>query len=462
MTSVRQPLRALGALARTNRDSASGAATGPEREQATSAAEPSSVSPDQPQQHATSAAEPSSVSPDQSEHTTSAAELSAVSPDQREHATSAAGPSAVSPNQPQPHAMSAAEPSSVPPDQPLQHATSAAEQSAVSHDLPQHATSAAEPSSVSPDQRELATSAAKPSSVSPDLRGSVTGTEEHSRLTLRQARRVVWRTGLTVVTAAGAVFAAFPLLWMISTSLKSDQEANGPRLVWWPANPQLTAYGQILADPAFVRAYVNSMFVAALAISGTLVSVAAVAYAFSRIEWPGRNLIFGLMLATLMVPAPALIVPQYVMFSAVGWIGSFNPVIIPGFFAGGAALIFLLRQFMAQLPKELDEAAEVDGAGHVRIWWNVVLPQCLPALATIATFLFVGVWNSLLQPVIYLQTSGLYTLPVYVSSLFNPQQTSQPWPTIMAASVLTTLPLILIFMYAQRYVVDSIAVTGLK
>jgi ABC-type glycerol-3-phosphate transport system permease component len=168
------------------------------------------------------------------------------------------------------------------------------------------------------------------------------------------------------------------------------------------------------------------------------------------------------MLATLMVPPPALIVPQYVLFSAIGWIGSFNPVTIPGFFAGGAALIFLLRQFMAQLPRELDEAAEVDGAGHLRIWWNVVLPQCVPALATIATFLFVAVWNSLLQPVIYLQSAGMYTLPVYVASLFNPQQNAQPWPTIMAASVLTTLPLIVVFLYAQKYVVDSIAVTGLK
>ncbi|HET6317948.1 MAG TPA: ABC transporter permease subunit, partial [Chloroflexota bacterium] len=109
-----------------------------------------------------------------------------------------------------------------------------------------------------------------------------------------------------------------------------------------------------------------------------------------------------------------------------------------------------------------DEAAEVDGAGHVQIWWRIVLPQTLPALATIATFLFVGVWNALLQPVIYLQTSSLYTLPVYVAALYNPQQTSQPWPTIMAASVLTTLPLLAVFIFAQRYIVQSISVSGLK
>jgi multiple sugar transport system permease protein len=281
-------------------------------------------------------------------------------------------------------------------------------------------------------------------------------------LVLRRARHRLGRMALWAVCAFAAVCAAFPLFWMIATSLKTDQEANGPRLVWWPANPQVGTYLSIMADQSFQRSYVNSIFVAGLSLVGTLVSIAAVAYAFSRVDWPGRNVVFGLMLSTLMIPAQALIVPQYVMFSAINWVGSFIPVTIPGFFAGGAALIFLLRQFMAQLPRELDEAAEVDGAGHVQIWWNVILPQSKPALATIATFLFVGLWNSLLQPVIYLQTASLYTLPVYVAALFNPQQTSQPWPTIMAASVLTTLPLIVVFMFAQRYVVDSISVTGLK
>lgn len=267
---------------------------------------------------------------------------------------------------------------------------------------------------------------------------------------------------LYLVLIVGSVMMAFPLLWMIATSFKTEAEANAPQLVWLPSQPQIAAYAQILGDPDFQRSYFNSVFVVGLALSGTLISIAAVAYAFSRIEWPGRDVVFFLMLSTMMIPAQALIVPQYVFFNQLKWVGSFNPIVIPGFFAGGAAMIFLLRQFMLQLPKELDEAAFMDGANHFQIWWHIILPLSRPALATVATFLFVGLWNSLLNPVIYLQTTELYTLPVYVASLVNPQQSSQPWPTIMAASVLTTLPLITVFFFAQRYLIESIALSGSK
>ena len=272
----------------------------------------------------------------------------------------------------------------------------------------------------------------------------------------------VWRWGLYVVATAGSIIMAFPLIWMVLTSFKSNDEANAARLVWLPINPQIDAYTTILADQGFQRAYFNSIFVAVIALAGTLASISAVAYAFSRIEWPGRNLVFFMMLSTLMIPAQALIVPQYVFYNLFGWIGSFNPIIVPGFFAGGAAMIFLLRQFMLQIPRELDEAAELDGASHIQIWWHIMLPLCKPALATIATFLFVGLWNSLLSPVIFLQSSQLATLPIYVSSLVNPQQTIQPWPTIMAASVLTALPLIIVFLFAQRYLLQSITLSGAK
>jgi ABC-type glycerol-3-phosphate transport system permease component len=199
-----------------------------------------------------------------------------------------------------------------------------------------------------------------------------------------------------------------------------------------------------------------------MALIGTLVSVAAVAYAFSRIEWPGRNVVFFLMLSTMLIPAQALIVPQYVFFNRLDWIGTFNPIIIPGYFAGGAAMIFLLRQAMAQIPKELDESAFIDGANHVQIWWHVILPLCKAPLATVATFLFVANWNNLLGPIIYLQTVDLYTLPVFVANLYNINSAVQPWPTIMTAAVLTTVPLMLVFLFAQRFILDSTVVSGLK
>ncbi|GAP62997.1 multiple sugar transport system permease protein [Ardenticatena maritima] len=290
---------------------------------------------------------------------------------------------------------------------------------------------------------------------------------EVAHLAVSGARWRTWQTRvergvLYLFLTAGSLVMALPLIWMVLTSFKTYEEANAPQLVWFPSDPQLTAYTQILQDVDFLRAYANSIFVTALAVLGTLISVSAVAYAFSRIEWPGRNVVFFLMLSTMMIPFQALIVPQYVFFNKVGWIGTYNPLTIPGYFAGGAAMVFLLRQFMLQLPRELDEAAFLDGASHLRIWWSIILPLCRPALATVSTFLFVGHWNALLQPIIYLQTTKLYTLPVYVASLVNPQQTTQPWPTIMAASVLTALPLLLVFFVAQRYLISGIVLSGSK
>jgi multiple sugar transport system permease protein len=267
---------------------------------------------------------------------------------------------------------------------------------------------------------------------------------------------------LYVLLTGASLLMAFPLFWMISTSLKSLQEANAPKIIWIPSQIVFDAYRNVLRDPDFLRSYFNSTFYAALALVGTLLSIAAVAYAFSRVEWPGRNLVFFLMLSTMMIPAQALIVPQYVFFHRIGWIGSFNPLVIPGYFAGGAAMIFLLRQAMAQIPKEIDESAFVDGASHIQIWWYLVLPLVKAPLATVATFLFIGYWNNLLGPLIYTQSSDLYTLPVYVAQLYNINSTTQPWPSIMAAAVLTTVPLIIVFFFAQRYILESVVITGLK
>lgn len=267
---------------------------------------------------------------------------------------------------------------------------------------------------------------------------------------------------LYVLLTGATLLMSFPLFWMISSSLKTVAETNSPGLVWIPSSPTIEAYTGIFRNASFLRSYFNSIFYVTLALAGTLISIAAVAYAFSRVEWPGRNIVFFLMLSTMMIPPQALIVPQYVFFNKLDWIGTFNPLIIPGYFAGGAAMIFLLRQAMAQIPKELDESAFVDGANHIQIWWEIILPLVKAPLATVATFLFVGMWNNLLTPLIYLQTIDLYTLPVYVSTLYNINLTTQPWPTIMTSAVLTTVPLIVVFFLAQRYILESVVVSGLK
>lgn len=267
---------------------------------------------------------------------------------------------------------------------------------------------------------------------------------------------------LYILLTASSIIMTFPLFWMISTSLKTLEEANSAGIIWIPRHPTFAAYISIFQNPDFLRAYFNSIFYVTLALAGTLLSIAAVAYAFSRVEWPGRNVVFFLMLSTMMIPAQALIVPQYVFFSKLDWVGTFNPIIIPGYFAGGAAMVFLLRQAMAQIPKELDESAVVDGADHIQIWWTIVMPLVKAPLATVATFLFVGYWNNLLTPLMYLQTVNMYTLPVYVSTLYNINLTVQQWPTIMTAAVLTTIPLIIVFFFAQRFILDSVVISGLK
>lgn len=279
---------------------------------------------------------------------------------------------------------------------------------------------------------------------------------------MRESWEVIKRILLYFLLTGATLVMSFPLFWMISSSLKTLEETNAAGIIWLPENPSLNTYLAIFQNSDFLRAYFNTVFFVTLALVGTLFSIAVVAYAFSRIDWPGRDFVFFLMLATMMIPPQALIVPQYVFFNKLDWIGTFNPIIIPGYFAGGAAMVFLLRQSMSQIPKELDESAFVDGANHIQIFWEVVMPLVKAPLATVATFLFVGLWNSLLAPLMYLQTVDLYTLPVYVSTLYNINLTVQQWPTIMAAAVLTTVPLMVVFFFAQRFILEGVVVSGLK
>lgn len=265
-----------------------------------------------------------------------------------------------------------------------------------------------------------------------------------------------------VLTIALSVVLIFPLFWMVSTSFKTMEEANAPKPVWIPAAPQLDAYVQILADSDWLLYISNTVFVTVLAVGGTLISVTVVAYAFGRLQWPGRDLIFYIMLGTLMLPIQTTLVPQYVLFNWLGWIDTFNPITIPGFFAGGAAMIFLLRQFLMAIPRELDEAALIDGANQWQIFWYIILPLMKPAMVTVGLLLLVGAWNSLQFPLIYLQSKELHTLPIAILNLINPQATIQPWPLIMATSLIAVLPLIVIFMFAQRYFTESIVLTGRK
>src|SRR5690554_1078646 len=267
---------------------------------------------------------------------------------------------------------------------------------------------------------------------------------------------------LYALLIAGSLFFLFPIAWMTGTSLKTVEEVQQPQLRILPDEPQWQNYSKLFAERNFWRAYGNSIFTVLLVLIGTVSSLAIVAFSFSRLEWPGRNIVFALMLGTLMLPAQATLVPQYVMFYELGWLRTFNPITLPGFFAGGAALIFLLRQFMMTLPKEMDEAANLDGANPLQLFWYVILPLSRPAVATVSVFLFVGQWNNLVQPLLYLQRAELFTMPIYVAQKNNLQESPIPWQDIMAASVLCVIPVLVVFILTQRYFVEGITMTGSK
>ncbi len=264
------------------------------------------------------------------------------------------------------------------------------------------------------------------------------------------------------VLIGGSLFFLFPVAWMVGTSLKTVSEVQQPQLSLLPETPQWSNYTKLFGERNFFRAYGNSLFTVTMVLLGTISSIAVVAFAFSRLTWPGRDVVFALMMGTLMLPAQATLVPQYVLFFELGWLRTFNPITLPGFFAGGAALVFLLRQFMLTLPKELDEAAEIDGANPLQLFWFLILPLSRPAVATITVFLFVGQWNNLVQPLLYLQRAELFTMPIYVAQKNNLQEAIIPWQDIMAASVMFVIPVLVVFILTQRYFIEGISMTGSK
>ncbi len=293
---------------------------------------------------------------------------------------------------------------------------------------------------------------------------TATNTGRAGRRTLRLQTGMVSfrRLLLYLVLVLASLFFLFPLAWMIGTSLKTVEEVGQPQLNLLPSIPQWSNYTILFGEDPFYRAYFNSVFIAIIVLFGTVTSVTLVAFSFARLQWRGRNIVFALMMGTLMLPYQATLVPQYVLFYNLGWIRTFNPITIPGFFAGGAAYVFLLRQFMMTIPRELDEAALIDGANPLQVWWYVIVPLSRPAIATVAVFLFVGTWNSLTYPLIYLQRAELFTMPIFVAQKLNLQASPLPWQDVMAASVTFVIPVLLIFIFTQRYFVEGITMTGVK
>jgi multiple sugar transport system permease protein len=237
----------------------------------------------------------------------------------------------------------------------------------------------------------------------------------------------------------------FPIFIMVSTSLKTMTEIYQFPPALFPARPVWANYADIFGKLDFLPYFKNSAFVSVLIVIGTLISSSLVAFGFSRYNAPGKDILFTIVLATLMIPFPSLMIPQFVMFSQMKWVDSYLPIIVPAFF-GSAYMIFLLRQFFGSLSNSLFEAARIDGCGEFRAYWSIALPLSGPALATVAIFSFIWSWDDLLTHVIYLSTPSKYTLPLLLSSLTAAHMVP-PWNEMMVAALLTALPCILLFLF---------------
>ncbi len=279
---------------------------------------------------------------------------------------------------------------------------------------------------------------------------------------LHSSRRV--KLGSVITYAALVIIALLmllPLIYMLSTSLKTDKEMFlfPPTII--PRDIAWRNYIDIFSKISLLAYYKNSIIVASLATIGTLLSSSLVAFGFARYNARGKNLLFMVIISTLLLPAPALVIPQFLVFKTFGWVNTLLPLIAPAFF-GSAYNIFLLRQFFTTVPNSLFEAARMDGCSELGTWWKIAIPLCKSALATVGIFMFIWCWNDLFTPVIYLSTDSMYTLPIGLASQYSPFRLKIPWNTIMVGNALALLPIIVIFIRAQKYFVEGIAISGLK
>jgi multiple sugar transport system permease protein len=258
----------------------------------------------------------------------------------------------------------------------------------------------------------------------------------------------------------GAVVMLVPLLWLLSSSFKDTARIFIYPPQWIPDPWRVENYGKVFEQIPFVRFYWNTILVTGLAVTGQIISASLVAFGFARLRFPGRDLLFLVLLSTIMIPYHVTLIPTFVLFRILGWLDTYAPLILPYWLGGGAFYVFLLRQFYMRLPLELDDAARIDGASTFGIYWRIILPQAKPALGVVAVFTFLGHWNDFFNPLIYLNTTEKYTLALGIN-LFRGYQTTQ-WNLLMAASVMVTVPCILLYAFAQRYFIQGIVFTGLK
>ncbi|MBI2939430.1 MAG: carbohydrate ABC transporter permease [Chloroflexi bacterium] len=287
-----------------------------------------------------------------------------------------------------------------------------------------------------------------------------------TRLHGARSRRVFAGVGVYAVALLFAFLFTVPFIWAVSTSLKEGSQIYRFPPEFIPNPVRLDNYPAAWVVVPFTTYLVNTLIVVFLAMVGQILSATLVAYGFARFQFPGRNVLFTLLLSTLMIPGHVLLIPQFILFQRLGWINTFAPLIVPYYFGGGAFYIFLLRQFFLTLPRDLDEAAEIDGAGTFHILTRIIVPLSRPVLATIAIFSFIYHWDDFIHPIIYLQREDRFTLAVGLRFLqgfvIAGMSQEDKIPLLMAASILVTAPIIVLFLTMQRYFVQGIVLSGLK
>lgn len=281
-------------------------------------------------------------------------------------------------------------------------------------------------------------------------------TVERHRMSIGQIIGQVWRYGLAIFMALVFVF---PFLIMLTTAFKPSGEIFSAPPEFWPRSWTLEHFGTAMTQFPFWRYLSNTLLISVLSVVGTLLASPLVAYSLAKLRWPGRNLVFITVLATMMLPPQVTLIPIYMMWNGLGATNTYIPLIVPAFL-GTPFFIFLIRQFLMSIPNELIEAAKMDGASEWRVYWDIVLPVARPALVTSAVFQFVWTWTDFLNPLIYINDDKAYTLSIGLYSFLGSHGVQ--WGPLMAACVLFTLPAIVIFILGQRYFIGGVAAGALK
>lgn len=269
----------------------------------------------------------------------------------------------------------------------------------------------------------------------------------------------LYRIMVYVLLLAGSILFLMPLAWLLSTSLKGDAGIFDIPPKWIPDPLHWENYSKAVTTFPFLRYTMNTVFITVMSMIGALLSSSFISYAFARLRWPGRDGWFFVLLSTMMLPSQITMIPLFILFKELGWVNTYLPLIVP-FFFGSAFYIFLMRQFFMTIPRELSEAAKIDGCSEVYIWWRIFMPLSKPALATLGIFTFTLTWNDFLGPLIYLNDSDMFTLALGLRGF--QQQFGTRWNVMMAASVLVMLPTLILFFSFQKYFIEGVTLTGVK